>query len=89
MKDIDADMNDDFMQFILNKLNEGYSEYKRNHPNFARIVEEQLEGKTEAEFEEQFEKPDKDWYIDHCKFCGEYLPYGVDMCPECGRFQLE
>jgi hypothetical protein len=51
------DLNDDFMQFLMDQLNKGYSEYKRNHPDFAKAVEEQLEGKTEDdEFERQFVK---------------------------------
>lgn len=42
------------------------------------MVEEDLEGKTDEEFEAQFE--DKT----HCSGCGECLE-GYDMCQECGR----
>jgi hypothetical protein len=74
------DINDDFLQFLLNRLHEGYSEYKKNHPDFAKVVEEQLEGKTDAEFEAQFEKKKPT----HCFGCGEWLE-GMDQCGSCGR----
>lgn len=70
-----TETRDDHLQFLMDKLNEGYQEYKHKHPDFARVVQQQ-EGKPE---------PKDDWYIDHCLFCGEYLPYGVDLCSECGR----
>jgi len=74
------DLNDDFMQFMMDQLNKGYSEYKKSHPDFARVVEEQLEGKTEDEFEAQFKRnPYK-----HCQGCGEWL-HGFDTCDQCGR----
>lgn len=82
MKDIGRDLNDDFMQFILNKINEGYSEYKRNHPDFARVVEEQSEGKTDEQFENQFQNEVK--IKTHCEGCGEWLN-GFDQCDQCGR----
>ena len=49
-----SDTNDDLLQYLFNKLNEGCSEYKRNHPDFAKVVEEDLEGKMDKEFESQF-----------------------------------
>ena len=73
------DIDDDLLQFLLNKLHEGYSEYKRDHPDFAKVVEEDLEGKTDEEFEAQFEERKS-----HCSGCGEWLE-GFDMCQECGR----
>jgi hypothetical protein len=74
------DLDDDFMQFLIDQLNHGYSEYKRNHPDFAKVVEEQLEGKTEREFERQFIKKRRST----CEGCGEWLE-GYDMCSACGR----
>jgi len=68
------DIADDFMQYMMNLINEGYSEYKKNHPDFARVAQQQ-EGKTDEEFERQFT---------HCQNCGEWLE-GFDTCPECGR----
>lgn len=52
---------------------------KNIHPDFAKIVEEQLEGKTEEEFEAQFRKKPT-----HCIGCGEWLE-NMDTCSECGR----
>ena len=72
----------DFLQFLLDKLNEGYEEYKRNHPDFAKVVEKQLEGKTDAEFEAQLEDEVK--IKTHCYGCGERLG-GFDQCDQCGR----
>jgi hypothetical protein len=63
----------------MDQLNKSYTEYKRNHPDFAKIVEEQLEGKTDEEFESQFSKKRT-----HCIGCGEWLE-GLDTCSECGR----
>lgn len=63
----------------MNRLHEGYSEYKRNHPDFAKLVEEQLEGKSDAEFEEQFKETRT-----HCEGYGEWLQ-GFDQCDQCGR----
>ena len=68
------DINDDFMQFLLNHLNEGYSEYKKNHPDFARIVEEE-ENKLKANYQRK---------KTHCESCGEWLE-GFDFCDQCGR----
>lgn len=73
------DINDDFLQFLLNQLHQSYSEYKKNHPDFAKVVEEQLEGKTDAEFEAQFKETRT-----HCEGCGEWLQ-GFDQCDQCGR----
>jgi hypothetical protein len=73
------DIDDDLMQFLMNELNKGYSEYKRNHPDFARVVEDQCEGKTEEEFERQFTKKKT-----HCESCGEWLE-NFDICSSCGR----
>lgn len=75
MKDID----DDFLQYLLNQMHKAYSEYKRDNPEFARVVEEQLEGKTDVEFEAQFKET-----ITHCQSCGEWLQ-GFDQCDQCGR----
>jgi hypothetical protein len=73
------DLNDKLLQYLMNCLNEGYSEYKRNHPDFARIVETQLQGKTDQEFERQFTKKRT-----HCNGCGEWLE-NYDICSSCGR----
>ena len=73
------DLKDDFMQYLMDELNKKYSEYKRDHPEFARIVETQCEGKTEQEFEAQFKAKNT-----HCISCGEWKPFGADICPECG-----
>jgi hypothetical protein len=74
------DLNDDFMQFIMEQLNKSYSQYKKDHPDFAKVVEEQLEGKTDQDFEVQFKRnPYK-----HCQGCGEWLE-GFDTCSQCGR----
>ena len=82
------DIDDDFLQFLMNELNKGYSEYKRNHPDFARVVEEQLEGKTEEEFERQFTSFASNSVTSkkktHCESCGEWLE-GFDTCSQCGR----
>jgi len=77
--DITKDIDDELLQYLMNCLNEGYSEYKRNNPAFAKVVEEQCEGKTEEEFERQFTKKKT-----HCEGCGEWLE-GIDICSECGR----
>ena len=76
------DLNEDFMQFLIDQLNKGYSEYKRNHPDVAKILEEQCEGKTEQEFERQFTKKRT-----HCESCGEWLE-GYQTCDQCGRINL-
>jgi hypothetical protein len=74
------DLNDDFMQYLMDQLNKSYSEYKRNNPAFAKVVEEQLEGKTNQEFEAQFTKKKRT----HCESCGEWLE-NYDICSQCGR----
>ena len=74
------DLNDDFMQFLMDQLNKSYSEYKRNNPAFAKVVQEQLEGRTEEEFERQFIKKKN-----RCESCEEWLPFGQDICSECGK----
>jgi hypothetical protein len=76
------DLKDEFMQYMMDELNKSYSEYKRNHPDFAKVVEEQLEGKTDQEFEAQFTKKPT-----HCSGCGEWLE-NMDLCSECGRINL-
>jgi len=60
------DLRDDFMQYLMDELNKSYSQYKKEHPDFAKIVEEQLEGKTDAEFEAQI------IHSQTCPYCGEY-----------------
>jgi hypothetical protein len=65
---------------ILAPLSARYSEYKRQHPDFAKVVEEQLEGKTDEEFEAQFIRNSNT----HCQGCGEWLD-GFDICSQCGR----
>ena len=72
-------LDDDFLQYLFNMLNEGYVEYKKNHPDFARVVEKE-EGKPEESYRNE-ETQEKDG---HCLTCGEWLQ-GFDMCPECGR----
>jgi len=64
----------DFLQFLLDKLNEGYEEYKKNHPDFAKIVEKE-EGKPESSYGRK---------ETHCESCGSWLQ-GFDICDECGR----
>ncbi len=61
-----ADISDDFLQFLIDQLNEGYQEYKRNHPDFAKVVEE-VEGKPENHCESCGE-----WLegFDTCSQCG-------------------
>ena len=71
------DLNDDFMQYLMGELNKKYSEYKKAHPDFARVVETQCEGKREQEFEAQFTNANR------CRSCGEWLA-NQDICPECG-----
>jgi len=75
-------IDDDFLQYIFNIVQKGYEDYKRDHPDFAKVVEEQSEGKTDAEFEAQFNETRT-----HCEFCGECLE-GFDQCSECGRINL-
>jgi len=77
------DLDDNFIQYLMDQLNQGYSEYKRNHPRFARVVEEQCEGKTEQEFERQFIKKKPT----HCTGCGEWLE-DMDQCSQCGKINL-
>lgn len=77
------DFDDDFLQYLLNQMHKAYSEYKRDNPDFAKVVEEQLEGKTDAEFEAQFEKKKPT----HCQSCGEWLQ-NFDTCDQCGRINL-
>jgi hypothetical protein len=67
-------IDEDLLQFLMNKLNEGYEEYKRDHPDFARVVEEE-EHKLKGNYGRN---------KTHCIGCGEWLQ-GFDMCPECGR----
>jgi hypothetical protein len=73
------DLDDNLIQFLIDQLNQGYAEYKKNHPDFAKVVEQQLEGKTEEQFEAQFIKKKT-----HCKTCGEWLE-NFELCSQCGR----
>ena len=66
-------LDDDFMQFLMDELNKGYSQYKRDHPDFARVVEEE-EHKLKGNYQRR---------KTHCE-CGEYLD-GFDSCDQCGR----
>ena len=75
-------IDDDILQYIFAIVQEGYETYKKNHPDFAKAVEEQSEGKADAEFEAQFKEART-----HCEFCGEWLQ-GFDTCSECGRINL-
>ena len=34
-----TETRDDHLQFLMDKLNEGYQEYKHKHPDFARVVQ--------------------------------------------------
>jgi hypothetical protein len=68
-------ISDEFMQFLIDQLNQGYEEYKRNHPDFARVVEEE-EHKVKGKY-----VPKKNT---HCQSCGEWLD-NSDICSECGR----
>ena len=77
-----TEIDDALLQFLIDKLNAGYQEYKRNHPDFARVVERDCEGKTDAEFEAMFEDEVK--IKTHCESCGEWLG-GFDQCDQCGR----
>ena len=70
------DLNDDFMQYLMDQLNKGYSEYKKNHPDFARVVEEE-EHKLKGNYQRN---------RSHCRSCGEWLA-SQDICPECGKIQ--
>jgi hypothetical protein len=56
-KEMTEDLEDDFLQFLMDQLNQSYTAYKRDHPDFARVVEEEQD------------KP----YRDHCESCGEWL----------------
>jgi hypothetical protein len=68
------DLDDDFMQFLIDQLNQGYSEYKKNHPDFARVVEEE-EHNLKGHYQRK---------KNHCQSCGEWLA-NQDICSECGR----
>lgn len=67
-------LNDDLMQYLIDQLNKGYTEYKRNHPDFARLVEEE-EHKLKGNYVQKKKT--------HCE-CGEWLD-NADICSECGR----
>jgi len=58
----------------MDQLNKGYAEYKRNHPDFARVVEEE-EHKLKGNYQRK---------RTHCESCGEWLD-NQDICSECGR----
>ena len=68
------DLNDDFMQFLIDQLNQGYSEYKKMHPEVAKVLEEE-EHKLKGNYQRK---------KNHCQGCGNWLE-GYDMCDECGR----
>jgi hypothetical protein len=72
-------ITDEIMQHIIDDLLRGYEAYKRSHPDVAKILEEQMEGKSEEEFEAQFKETRT-----HCEGCGEWLQ-GFDICDQCGR----
>jgi hypothetical protein len=40
--------SDDFMQYLIDLLNEGYEAYKRMHPDFAKVVEEGIPDHCES-----------------------------------------
>lgn len=67
---------EDFLQFLLDELNKGYEEYKKNHPDFAKVVE-----KEERKLKGNYRQEKK---ATHCESCGSWLQ-GFDMCDECGR----
>jgi hypothetical protein len=69
--------DEELIQFLLDKLNEGYEEYKRNHPDFARVVEEE-EHKLKGNYSRKKNT--------HCESCGEWLD-SYDICGACGRIQ--
>jgi hypothetical protein len=75
------DLDDDFMQFLIDQLNQGYSEYKKNHPDFARVVEEE-----EHKLKGNYQRKEKSFTHNSvvtkrttCEGCGEWLE-GYDMC---------
>ena len=41
---------------MVNQLNKGYSQYKKDHIDFAKVVEQDSEGKSNEEFENQFKE---------------------------------
>jgi hypothetical protein len=61
-------------QRLFEELKKGYEEYKRNHPDFARVVEEE-EHKLKGNYRRK---------KTHCSGCGEWLE-GFDQCSQCGR----
>lgn len=68
-------ITDEIMQHIIDALREGYEEYKRNHPDVAKVLEDQCEGKTDAEFEAQFNQVHNTVVYSKnttCPHCGEY-----------------
>ncbi|TLX90875.1 MAG: hypothetical protein E6K94_05505 [Thaumarchaeota archaeon] len=42
-------VKDEFLQVLMNELKVGYEEYKKNHPDFAKVVEKE-EGKPEGSY---------------------------------------
>ena len=68
------DIDDELLQFLMDQLNKGYAEYKRDHPDFARVVEEE-EHKLKGNYQRK---------KTHCEYCGSWLQ-GFDSCDECGR----
>lgn len=67
--------DEDFLQSLMDELNKGYEQYKRNHPDFAQVVEKE-EHKIKGNYRQEKKT--------HCETCGECLE-GFDTCSECGR----
>jgi hypothetical protein len=44
-----VNVKDEFLQFLMDQLKTGYEEYKKNHPDFAKVVEKE-EGKPEGSY---------------------------------------
>jgi len=74
-------LNDDFLQYLIDELNKGYSQYKRDHPEFAKVVEKE-EGKPEESYSYGLVKKNK---RTHCSSCGEWLDGFTGICGECGE----
>ena len=66
--------DEELLQFLVDKLNEGYEEYKRNHPDIA-IGQKKEERKLKGNYGRR---------RSHCETCGEWLE-GFDQCSQCGR----
>ena len=55
--------NQNPIEKMFNEMNKSYNEYKKNHPDFAKVVEQDSEGKTDKKFEEQFKDNEKEYHI--------------------------